>query len=112
MNDLAYTLGVVGFVFVGKGESSGGVKKHRLVETESNFAAAVWATKQVADEPLVVLSWCLVAADRAGGNIPEVAVGAYCREKGADNISAVLASRSKWLSDCFRIDAIGVPILI
>jgi hypothetical protein len=87
------------------------IEEHRLVETEPNPAVAVRAAKQVADDPLVVLSRRLVLADRADGNVPEVAVGAYRREDGPDDIAAVLASLTKWLSDLSHIDAIVVSIL-
>jgi hypothetical protein len=70
-------------------------EEHRLVETEPNLAVAVRAAKQVAADPLVVLSRHLVVANRAGRNVPEVAVGAYRREDCSDDIAAVLASLTK-----------------
>jgi hypothetical protein len=67
--------------------------------------------KQVAADPLVVLSRHLVVAHRAGRNVPEMAVGAYRREDGPDDIAAILASLTKWLSDFLHIDAIAIFIL-
>jgi hypothetical protein len=87
------------------------IEEHRLVETEPNPAVAVRATKEVAADPLVVLSRHLVVADRAGRNVPEVAVGAYRREDGSDDIAAVLTSLTKWLSDFLQIEAIVVSVL-
>ncbi len=86
------------------------IEEHRLVETEPNPGVAVGAAKRVAADSLVVLSRHLVVADRAGRNVPEVAVGAYRREDGSDDIAAVLARLTKWLSDFLHCDAIVVSI--
>jgi hypothetical protein len=87
------------------------VEKDRLVEKEPNPAVAVRAAKQVAADPLVVLSRHLDVADRAGRNVTKVAVGAYRREDGSDDIAAVLARLTKGVSDFLHTHAIVVPIL-
>jgi hypothetical protein len=87
------------------------IEEHRLVEAEPDSATAARAAKQVAAEWLIFLSGHLVMTDRAGGNVPEMAVGAYRWKDGSDDIAAVLARLTDRPFDFSHIDAIVVSIL-
>jgi hypothetical protein len=87
------------------------IDKHRLIESEPNPATAVRAAKQIAVDAHIALTRHLIVTDRAGRNVPEIAVGTYCREDGSHDIAAVLASLANWLSNFLHFDAIVVTIL-